>query len=79
MVGLITKLLCLGTTTKFYYQFFKYLFIYYIFFLGLTMDNNNNNNKILVLNFLGQLWIHNEKKYYNNKKLTINIVKGKNK
>ena len=33
----------------------------------------------LVLNFLGQLWIHNEKKYYNNKKLTINIVKGKNK
>ena len=43
------------------------------------MDNNNNNNKILVLNFLGQLWIHNEKKYYNNKKLTINIVKGKNK
>ena len=44
------------------------------------MDNNNNNNKILVLNFLGQLWIHNEKKKnYNNKKLTINIVKGKNK
>ena len=41
------------------------------------MDNNNNNNKILVLNFLGQLWIHNEEKYYNNKKLTINIVKRK--
>ena len=43
------------------------------------MDNNNNTNKILVLNFLGRLWILNEKKYYNNKKLTINIVKSKKK
>ena len=41
------------------------------------MDNNNNNNKIIVSNFLGRLQIHNEEKYYNNKKLTINIVKRK--
>ena len=45
--------------------------------LWITTTTTTTTN--LVLNFLGRLWILNEKKYYNNKKLTVYIVKRKNK
>ena len=42
--------------------------------LWITTTTTTTTN--LVLNFLGRLWILNEKKYYNNKKLTVYIVMG---